>query len=337
MINSLKIRVIRFLVAALFPVLSAHTLSASPFDLRFLIAVDELCNDGDLALSIPLMRVRLDDSTAIALRAEHVLKTGDYGFAQSEIVLRPLTTTLAPYDRDAFVWRKPNGDKAILHKSMDKLPVNLPDEARKFLDSLKNCQTYAGNNVTAWLGGDSSVQGLVWSEGIALCYNGGSLAWFILLSGNKVLVKCDGAMIRELRIDDELLFSFEQITDTEARISAGTQHLDIRYEHGRIIEITRLPETKLASFDYGSDGLLASATFGGKQHHYAWAATKRPLPPLITFVQSRYLQSVDNKHFDYTVTDDSIIMSAYIGDVLQKSTSLRVHYGTIVSIREKKK
>jgi len=339
MINSCKTLIIRFLVAALLPVLLAHTLSASPFDPRFLITVDELCDDGDLALSIPLMRVRLDDSTAIALRAEHVLKTGEYGFAQSEIVLRPLATTLAPYDRDSLVWRKPNGDKAILRKSANKPLADLPGEARKFLDSFKNYQAYEstnGSNVTAWLADDSPAQGLVWSEGIAFCYDDGVLAWFILPSGNKVLVKSDGAMIREMRMGDEPLFSFEQITGTEARISAGTQHLVIRYDGSRIVEITRLPATKLASFNYGSDGLFAAATFGARQRHYAWAETKRPLPANILFVHSRHLQSVDDKRFNYIVTDDSITMSVYISDTLQKSTSLRIHYGTIVSIRETK-
>lgn len=324
------------LLCWLMTTLLVPALTASPFDPRFVITTDELCADGDLALSVPLMRLRLDDSTSIPLRAEHILKTGDYGFAQSEIVIRPLTTTLAPYDRDALVWRKPNGDKVILHKSDAKLPADMPDEAKNFLASLKTCQTYENRGVTAWVEDNPLARELVYSEGIAFCYNDGALAWLILPSGSKVMVKSNGAMINEMRIGDEILFSSEQITATEARMSIGARQFGIRYNRGRIVEITRLPATKLATFDYGPDGLLSAATINGKQSHYTWAETKRPLPAIINWVNSRHLQSVDGKRFDYVVTDDSIIMSVYAGDVLQKATSLRVRYGTIVSIKETK-
>jgi len=334
-----------WLIAALL----APALFASPFDPRFVITTGELCADGDLALSIPLARIRLDETVTLALRAEHTLKTGDYGFAQSEIILRPLTTTLAPYDRDALAWRKPNGDKVTLRKSTSAArlpPANMPAEAEKFLDTLKTCQTYESRDATAWLDDDSPAHGLVYSENMAFCYTNGALTCLILPSGARVAVKSEGGMIREMRIGDAPLFNFEQITDTETRITAGARQFTLRYNRGRIVEITRLPATnppstnlpatKLAAFDYDPDGLLSAATSNGKQSHYAWAETKRPLPAIITWVNSRHLQSTDGKRFDYLVTDDTIVMSAYAGDTLQKTTTLRVRYGTIISIRETK-
>jgi hypothetical protein len=342
MIDSRKTPITRFLMVALLLATPAHTLSASPFDPRFVITVDELCSDGSLALSIPLMRVRLDDSTTITLRAEHVLRTGDYGFAQSEIVVRPLHTTLTPYDRDALVWRKPNGEKTVLRKSAGKLPKGLPDETREILDSAKTFRTYESHGVTAWLAENSLAWGLVRSEGILFSYEDGALTWFMLPSGNRVLVKSNGATISELRIEDEILFSFEQITETEARIVAGTRRFGIRYDRGRIVEIERLPvlnlpATKLMKFNYGPDGLLATTTFNGKQRHYAWAKTKRPLPPIINWVNSHHLQSADDRRFDYIVTNDTITMISFADEKPRKTTRLRVRYGAIMAIREEKK
>ena len=333
MIDALKTFLARFFMIALLPAMSAHTLSASPFDPQFAITVDELCSDGSLALSIPLMRIRLDDSTSISLRVEHVLKTGDFDFAQSEIVLRPLHTTLSPYDRDALVWRKPNGEKTVLRKSDDKLP----DEVRTFLDSTKTFQAYAGRGATAWLVENSLARGAVRAEGIIFCYEDGMLAWFMLPSGNKILVKSDGSKISELRIGDETLFSFNQITDTEARIVAGSRSFGIHYDdQGRIVEITRLPSIKLMAFGYDDDGLLATATFSGKQRHYKWAKTQHPLPPIINWVNAHHLQSIDSRHFDYIVTNNTITMRSIEDEKPRKTTMLRVRYGTIISIREKK-
>jgi hypothetical protein len=309
----------------------------SPFDPPFIVKVDELCADGDLALSIPLLRVRLDDKTALNIRAEHFLETADYGHTRSTVALRPLSTTLAPHDRDAILWRKPNGERIVLRKAAGALSKGLPDETRAFLDSVKTYRVFEGRSTTAWLAGDSLAWGIVYSEGITLGYEDGGLAWLKLPSGSKVWVKNDGAMIHELRIDNDVLFSFERISNTEARISAGGRHLDIHYDYGRIVEITRPPATKLVQFEYTSDGLLLAATHGGRSRHYVWAKTKRPLPPIINWVNPCHLQSADGRHFDYFVDNDSIVMSAFTDGKPEKTTSLRVRYGAVISIREKRK
>jgi hypothetical protein len=308
----------------------------SPFDPPFIVKVDELCANGDLALSIPLLRVRLDGKTSLNVRAEHFLETADYGHARSAIVLRPLSTTLAPHDRDAVLWRKPNGERIVLRKSAGTLPKGVSDEARAFLDFVKTYRAYESRGVTAWLAGDSLSWGIVYSEGITFGYEDGGLAWLNLPSGTKVWAKSDGAVIRELRTDDDVLFSFERVSDIEARISAGRQYLNIHYDRGRIVEIVRLPAKKLVQFEYTPDGLLLAATHGGRRRHYAWAKTKRSLPPIINWVNPWYLQSADGRRFDYFVDNNSIVMSAISDDKPRKTTSLRVRYGAVISVRERR-
>jgi hypothetical protein len=326
------------------------TMPANSFDPRFVIKVDELCSDGDLALSIPLLRVPLDDQVAFPLRVEHFLEIGDYGYVRSNLVLRPLFTSLAPHDREAFLWRKPNGERVILHKSTDELSKNpknqqpdfslsmLPDEIQAFINSQNTCRFYASGATTAWLAEDSLSWGIVLSEKIIFGYENGVLAWFILPSGTKVRVKSDAAMIHELRIDDAVLFNFKKISKTESKISTGRQRFSIYYDgQGRITEIIRLPKAKLVQFEYNHENLLSVSIYRSIKRSYTWAKTQQPLPPVINWVKPYYVKSVNGRQLEYKVTNQSVIMNVPAVDGTMKTTVLRVRYGSIISIQEKKK
>jgi hypothetical protein len=195
--------------------MALNSIKASPFDPRFIIKVDELCADGDLALSIPLLRVRLDDKMPINIRAEHVLESADYGFCQSNIVLIPLITTIAPYDRDSLIWRKPNGENIILKPSDGEFLWEIPEKARALLET-NTYRIFNGRGTVAYVGNHPLAWAVVVSEKFTLCYNQGTLVWFTLPSGASVSAKCCGAMIRKLKISDDLLYCFEQVDEDNA-------------------------------------------------------------------------------------------------------------------------
>jgi hypothetical protein len=116
----------------------------------------------------------------------------------------------------------------------------------------------------------------------------------------------------------------------------GKEQLWIVYEQGRIASIARLPNAKPALFEYTSEGLLEAVTLGNRSHQYTWAKTRQPLPPIIGWIKPYYLQSADRRRFNFVAINNIISMSSLSEDEKRKEMILRVRYGSIISIQEKR-
>jgi len=326
-------KVIPIVILAIF----SQTLFANPFDRRRLVALDELCLDGDLNLSLPLARVKLDEKTTLEIRVEHEMRTGDYGNARSEMVVRPLFTNVVPYDRQHLIWNKPNGEKTVLVSqkknaaavAMDKWP----ETARAFLNEGIG-RHFTSSRAVAY-GDRQGSHVVISSEDYWLGYKDGSLSWFILPSGKLVNVQGRGSFISALTIDGEqfLRSSFSTEAPDEIRIRTKDAALYIDFDtSSRLSAVRNAGRIMRLKCEYGQTGLLSAVATGNTTTRYAWQETRQGMPRFMEWMKPWRLRSVNEKHFGYTHDYDYIKMQV---ESPRSGLLVKFRYGQIVSMKRK--
>ena len=316
-------------------VLLGQTILASPFERRRQVALDELCLDGDLNLSLPLARVKLDEKTTLEIRVEHEMRTGDYGNARSEMVVRPLFTNVVPYDRQHLTWNKPNGEKEVFASQEQNATAvatdKWPEAARAFLHG--NIDRHFASSRAVAYADRHLAHVVISSEEHWFGYKDGSLSWFILPSGKLVNARSAGSFIRSLSIDGEQLLSSEFLTDAfdEIRIRAKDAVLYVAYDSSfQLSAVKNATKAVRLKCEYGQTGLLSAVTTENTVARYVWQKNQQGMPRFMEWMKPWRLRSVNDKDFGYTYDYDYIKMQ-----VVSPCSELLVkfRYGRIVSIK----
>lgn len=82
---------------------------SDPFLRPYVLALDSLRDDGDLLLTVPLRKWRLDDETDIDVVLAHRQESLEYGEVRSRFDLLPFQTSVMPAAGGAWVWLRPGG------------------------------------------------------------------------------------------------------------------------------------------------------------------------------------------------------------------------------------
>jgi len=314
-----------------------QTLLAGPFDRRRQIALDELRLDGDLNLSLPLARVKLDEKTTLEIRVEHEMRTGDYGNVRSEMIVRPLFTNVVPYDRQDLIWNKPNGDKTVLISRNEKNTAvatdKWPEAARAFLNG-NTSRCFASSKAQAYADTQCS-KIVISSEHYWFGYKDGSLSWFVLPSGKLIKVRSNGSFICSLTIGSEELLNSDFSTETTDAMRIRTKSIALNFEFDpahRLSVIKNAANAVRLKFEYERTGLLSAVTTGKAVARYAWQDNHQSMPRFMEWMKPYRLRSANGKDFGYTYDYDCITMQ-----VASPRSELLVifRYGQIVSMKKK--
>ena len=334
--------------------LFTQTLIAGPFDRHRQVTLDELRLDGDLNLSLSLARVALDEKTTLELRVEHEMRTGDYGNARSDLIVRPLHTNVVPYDRQDLIWNKPNGEKKVLlsegptarpnnspgqrpgsqnnnNPSPERAFQFLPEAARTFMGE-DISRRFTSSKATAYSNKQLS-KIVISSEQYWFGYANGSLSWFILPTGKLVNVQSEGGFIRNLAIDGVEVLNATVNNPDEIRIRTKTATLNLEYNPSfQLSAIKNAANVARWKFEYNQTDLLSTITTGAAISRYAWQENRQDMPKFMNWMKPYRLRSVNEKNFGYTHDYDYIKMQ-----IASPPSELLVtfRYGQIVSIKKR--
>ena len=299
--------------------------------------LDELCLDGDLNLSLPIARVKLDEKTTLEIRVEHAMSTGDYRNARSEMVVRPLFTNVVPYDRQHLIWNKPNGGKEVFisqkQNAIAPATDKWPEAARAFLHG--NIDRHFASSSAVAHADTHLAHVVISSEEHWFGYKDGSLSWFILPSGKLVNVRSEGSFIRSLSIDGEQLlsseFSTEDLDEIRIRTKGAVFNLELNPSSQLSVVKSAAGAVRLKC-DYGQAGLLSAITTGNRVDRYIWRETQQGMPRFMEWMKPWRLRSVNGKDFGYTFDYDYIRMQV---ESPRSELLVKFRYGQIVSIKRK--
>lgn len=324
-----------FILCPLCPLLG----DIDPFLRPYVLALDDLGSDGDLVLTVPLRKWRLDDETDIDVLLTHRQESLEYGDVRSRFDLLPFQTSVMPAGAGAWTWLRPGGgtvrfeslqSKAIRERAgkgtSRPVAVRLAAGSRQVFSNGKTRLT------VSWSDNQQTIEDSRW----VFSYKGGALYALKAPSGRQFVVTSAGRNITRVSENEVLRAEIEwSKTALPVRLWLDGETIHFKVDDtGVLVNVTTGAGDKIAGFTYHKSGLLASITRPSLPlRAFEWQFLKDYTRGDSIYRKPYALLSASGTRYGYNIQNDVIYLSAESVNY-SKRLNIGLQYGKVKWISE---
>jgi hypothetical protein len=322
---------IRFVLVVLVALCGIDPLrgAGDPFLRSYRLALDDLGTDGDLVLTLPLCKWRLDDDTDIDVALEHRQESREYGDVRSRFDLRPFQTAIIRAGQDTWLWLRPGGGTVRFERAQGER-----SNAREWVSNHRRTYTNGTVRLTVL---ETPNRQTIDDDGWRLSYEEGALQSLRSPKGREFKVAAKGSCIYKIIEKDAIRAEIDWNDAGEPlrlRLDGKTIVFDT-YENGGLKNAFSKIDGATVVFTYHESGMLASFTRRGlPPRAFNWRFLTDSVRGDSLYRNTYALLSADDIRYGYEMRNETIYLSAN-SERGPKSMEVAVRYGKIYSITER--
>ncbi len=307
-----------------------------PFLRPYVLALDDLGSDGDLLLTVPLRKWRIDDDTVIDVVLSHRQESLEYGEVRSGFDLLPFQTSVMPIGATAWAWLRPGGETVRFEaaqrgssggragsKAIERVfGKSAPGSWQVFARGKRRLTVSRSHNWQA-----------VEDDGWMLFYEGGRLCALATPGGRHLAVASVGRRITRV-VENGLIRVELEWSEAGRPTNLSIDGENLRFkasENGALLKVTADSGPILADFTYHENGLLASATkpLSAKRRHFSWRPVRDFARGDSPYRKPCALISAGEVRYGYGISRGVIRLSAESAAQGRKHLNIGMRYGKV--------